>query len=135
MRKALGERLGLLKTGSLSLSLSLSPLYHFHPSISFTSLSLSPLSYLSVPLYISPSTFLSIFSLSFSFAYLMDVFALVLMNDTLYICRHILLEIKVIEGHVRLKLICFKISFLVKSLDISKFYMNANKLKGKIFRK
>ena len=41
--------------------LSLSPLYPFHLSIPFTSLSLS-LSYLSLPLYISPSTFL--FSLS-----------------------------------------------------------------------
>ena len=66
--KALDVRLGLLKTGSLSLS------------IPFTSLSLSPLSfslylsYLSLPLYISPSTFLSLslFSLSFSLAYLMD---------------------------------------------------------------
>ena len=41
--KALGERLGLLKTGSLSLSLSLSPLYPFHLSVPFTSLFLSPL--------------------------------------------------------------------------------------------
>ena len=66
-----------------SLSLSL-PLF---PSIS---LSLSPslppylsLSYLSLPLYIFPSTFLSLsfllslFSLSFSLAYLMDVFVIV----------------------------------------------------------
>ena len=61
--KALGKGLGLLKTGSLSLSLSLSPLYPFHLSIPFTNLSLSPLflsislylSYLSLPLYISPS--------------------------------------------------------------------------------
>ena len=75
-----------------SLSLSLSPLYPFHLSIPFTSLSLSlslslsislSLSYLSLPLYISPSTFLSLslllslFSLSFSLAYLMDVFVLV----------------------------------------------------------
>ena len=64
--KALGEGLGLLCTP-------------------FTSLSLSPLSlsYLSLPLYISPSSFLSlslllsVFSLSFSLAYLMDVFVLV----------------------------------------------------------
>ena len=63
--KALGEGLGLLKTGSLSLSLSLSPPYPFHLSIPFTSLSLSPLFlfYLSLPLYISPSTFLSPLSL------------------------------------------------------------------------
>ena len=52
-------------------------------SIPFTSLSLSLLSFLSLPLYISPSTFLSLslllslFSLSFSLAYLMDVFVLV----------------------------------------------------------
>ena len=77
-------------------SLSLSPLYPFHLSISFNSLSLSPLNpfhlslslslsliYLSVPLYISPSTFLflsllpSLFSLSFSLAFLMDIFVLV----------------------------------------------------------
>ena len=68
--KALGEGLGLLKTGSLSLSLSLSPHYPFQlsipfTSIPFTSLSLSPLSlYLSLPLYISPSTFLSLSLLS-----------------------------------------------------------------------
>ena len=37
LRKALGERLGLLKTGSLSLSLSLSPL-----SLSLSLLSLPP---------------------------------------------------------------------------------------------
>ena len=57
----LGEGFGLLKSGSLSLSLSLS---------AFTSLSLSPLSlslslslylsYLFLPFYISPSTFLSL---------------------------------------------------------------------------
>ena len=114
--KALGEGLVLLKTGSLSLSLSLLPFYPFHLSIPFTSLSLLPLypfylsfpftslslshlypshlcipftslsnspSYPSLPLYISPSTFLSLslllslFSLSFSLAYLMDVFVLV----------------------------------------------------------
>ena len=69
--KALSKGLGLLKTGSLSLS------------IPFTSLSLY-LSYLSLPLYISPSNFLSLslllslFSLLFSLAYLMDVFVLVL---------------------------------------------------------
>ena len=56
--KALGEGLGLLKTGSLSLSLSLSPLFPFHLSIPFTSL------YLSLPLYISPSNFLSLSLLS-----------------------------------------------------------------------
>ena len=40
------------------------------------------LSYLSLPLYISPSTFLSLslFSLSFSLAYLMDVFVLVFLS-------------------------------------------------------
>ena len=70
--KALGEGLGLLCAPfTLSIpftSLSLSPLYPFQLSIPFTSLSLSPislsLSYLSLPLYISPSTF--ILSLSFS---------------------------------------------------------------------
>ena len=45
-------------------SLSLSPLYSFHLSIPFIFLSLSPLSlslsYLSLPLFISPSTFLSL---------------------------------------------------------------------------
>ena len=66
-------------------------LYPFHLSIPFTSLSLYIciyiyISYLSLPLYISPSTFLSIslllslFSLSFSLAYLMDVFVLVTFN-------------------------------------------------------
>ena len=52
----------------LSLSLSL---YPFHLSLS--------LSYHSFPLYISPSTLLllSLFSLSFSLAYLMDVFVLI----------------------------------------------------------
>ena len=68
--KALGKGLGLLKTGSLSLSLSLSPLYPFNLSISFTSLSFSPLypfhlslslSLLSLP----PSLYLS-FYISFS---------------------------------------------------------------------
>ena len=44
-------------------------------SISLTSLYIS-LSYLSLPLNISPSTFLSLFSLSSSLAYLMDVFVL-----------------------------------------------------------
>ena len=67
LRKSLGEGLGLL-------------------CVPFTSLSLSPLSlslsYLSLPLYISPSTFLSlslllsVFFLSFSLAYLMDVLSL-----------------------------------------------------------
>ena len=58
-------------------------IYPLNLSLSLTlSLSLS-LSYLSLPLYISPSTFLSLslllslFSLSFSLAYLMDVFVLV----------------------------------------------------------
>jgi hypothetical protein len=41
--KALVEGLGLLKIGSLSLSLSLSPLYPLHLSITFTYLSLLPL--------------------------------------------------------------------------------------------
>ena len=90
--KALGEGLGLICapfTLSIRLtSLSLSPLYPFHISIPFTSLSLPPLnpslSYLYLPLYISPSTFLSLslllslFSLSISLAYLMDVFVFVL---------------------------------------------------------
>ena len=73
--KALGEGLCLLCAPfSLCIpftSLSLSPLYPFHLSLSF--------SYLSLPLYISPSTFLFLyfFSLSFSLAYLMDVFVLV----------------------------------------------------------
>ena len=70
--KALGEGLGLLCAPfTLSipfLYLSLSPLYPFQLSIPFTSLSLSPLSlslsYLSLPLYISPSTFLSLSLLS-----------------------------------------------------------------------
>ena len=93
LRKALGEVLGLLCapfTPSIPFtSLSLSPLYPFHLSIPFTSLSLSvslslSLSYLSFPLYITPSTFLSLslllslFSLSFSLAYLLDVFVFVL---------------------------------------------------------
>ena len=75
--KALGEGLGLLCAPfTLSIpftSLSLSPLYPFQ-----LSLSLSLLLYF--PLYISPSTFLflSLFSLSFSLAYLKDVFVLVL---------------------------------------------------------
>ena len=66
-------------------SLSLSLLYPFHLFLSFSlslSLSLSLyiyISYLSLPLYISLSTFLSLslFSLSFCLAYLMDVFVLV----------------------------------------------------------
>ena len=81
--KALGEGFGLLCAPfTLSIpftSLSLSPLYLFHPSIPFTSLSFSPLSfslslsYLSLPLYISPSIFLSLslllpFFLSVSFS-------------------------------------------------------------------
>ena len=74
-------------------SLSLSPLYPFHLSIPFTSLSLSPLypfhpslslslSYTSLSIYISLLLpfFLSLFSLSFSLAYLMDVFVLVIYN-------------------------------------------------------
>ena len=78
--KALGEGLGLLCAPFTSLSLSpLSLSLSFSPSLSF-SLSLS---YLSLPFYISPSTFLSlslllsVFSLSFSLVYLMDVFVLV----------------------------------------------------------
>ena len=67
--KALGEGLGLLKTGSLSLSLSLSPLYPFHFSLSLISPSLS--------ISLLLPFFLSLFSLSFSLAYLMDVFVLV----------------------------------------------------------
>ena len=64
--------MGLLKTGSLSLSLSLSPLFPFHLSIPYTSLSLSPL-YPFTSLSLSPlypfhlSLFLS-FSLSLSIA-------------------------------------------------------------------
>ena len=76
--KALSEGLGLLCVPfTLSIpftSLSFSPLYPFHLSIPFN---------LSPPLYVSPSTFLSLslllalFSLSFSLAYLLDVFVLV----------------------------------------------------------
>ena len=74
---ALGEVLGLLCAPFTSLFLS--PLYPFHLSLSLFLF----LSYLSLPIYISPSTFLSlslllsVFSLSFSMAYLMDVFVLV----------------------------------------------------------
>ena len=67
--KTLGEGLGLLKTASLSLSLSLSPLHPFHLSIpftlsiSFTSPSLSPLH----PFHLSiPFTSLSLYPLSLS---------------------------------------------------------------------
>ena len=90
--KSLAEGLGLLKTGSFSLSLSLSPLYPsplypFHLSIPFTSLSLSPLylfhlclslslSLLSLP----PSLYLS-FYLSFS---LSPSFSLLLSLSSLY---------------------------------------------------
>jgi hypothetical protein len=72
---------------SLSLSLSLSPLslsLSFSLSLCLSLSLISPsLSYISLPLYISPSTFLSLslllslFSLSFYLAYLMDVFVLV----------------------------------------------------------
>ena len=77
--KALGEGLGLLKTGSLLLSLFLSPLYPFHPSIPFIPLSLSPLS-LSLCLSLSllslpPSLYLS-FYLSFSLSLLLSLFSL-----------------------------------------------------------
>ena len=58
--KALGEGFGLLKTGSLSLSIPFTSL-----SLSHFSLSLSLyLSYFSTPLYISPSTFLFLSLLS-----------------------------------------------------------------------
>ena len=108
IQNCISEGLGLLKTGSLSLSLSLS-LYSFHPSIPFTSLSLSPLypfhlsipftslslsplslslSLLSLPpslylsfylsFFLSLSLLLSLFSISFSLEYLMDVFVLVI---------------------------------------------------------
>ena len=50
--------------------------FTFSLSIPYISFSLS-LSYISLPLYISPSTFLSLSLLSFSLAYLMDVFVLV----------------------------------------------------------
>ena len=68
----------LFYTRALSLSL-------ISPSLSYLSLSLLslPLSYLSLPLYISPFTFLSLFSLSFSLAYLMDVFVLVCLKSDL----------------------------------------------------
>ena len=74
-------------------------LYPFHLSIPFTSLSLS---YLSLPLFISPSTFLflslllSLFSLSFSLAYLMDVFVLVEIRERVFLIflnRYILIII------------------------------------------
>ena len=68
-------------------SLSLSPLFPFHLSIPFTSLSLSPLSlslslslsYLSLPLFISPSTFLS-------FSLLLSLFSLSFSLENLYPC-------------------------------------------------
>ena len=57
--KALSEGLGLLCASFISLCLS--PLYPFHLSIPFTSLSLYLyLSYISLPHSISPSTFLSL---------------------------------------------------------------------------
>ena len=65
---------------SLSLSLSLSPSLPPSPSLLLS----LPLSHLSLPLYIFPSTFLSLsfllslFSLSLSLTYLMDVFVLVI---------------------------------------------------------
>ena len=83
--KSLGEGLGLLCALFTSLSLSL-PLYlSLSLSLLLSLLLCLPLSlsYLSLPLYISPSTFLSLsfllslFSLSFSLAYLMNVFVLV----------------------------------------------------------
>ena len=61
-----------------------------YPSIHFTSLSLSISLSLSLPLYISPSTFLSLsfllslFSSSFSLAYLMDVFVLVFLEFPIF---------------------------------------------------
>ena len=83
--KALGEGLGLLCAPFTSLSLSpLSLILSLTPSLSLLSLPLSL--YLSLSLYISPSTFLSLslllslFSLSFSLAYLMDVFVLVTLS-------------------------------------------------------
>ena len=78
-------------------------LYPFHLSIPFTSISLSPLypfhlsislSYLSLILHISPSTFfslyflLSLFSLSFFLAYLMDVFVLVFSKNCPFMLIH-----------------------------------------------
>ena len=97
--KAIGEGLGLLCAlftslslyPSLPLSILLSPSLSISIPLSLSpSLSLPPslsLCYLSLPLYISPSTFLSLsfllslFSLSFSLAYLMDVFVLVYMKN------------------------------------------------------
>ena len=70
--------LSLPLSPSLSLSIPLSLSLSFSPSLS--------LYYLSLPLYSSPSTFLSLsfllslFSLSFSLAYLMDVFVLVMFD-------------------------------------------------------
>ena len=71
--KALGEGLGLL-CAPFNLSIPFTSL-----SIPFTSLYLSlSLYYLSLPLYICLLPFiLSLFSLSFSLAYLLDVFVLV----------------------------------------------------------
>ena len=112
--KALAEGLGLLKTGSLSLSLSLSPHYPFHLSIPFTSfypfqlsLSLSPLYpfHLSIPftslslsLYLSllslpPSLYLS-FYLSFSLSpslSLLSIFLSGVSNGRFRPCYSILL--------------------------------------------
>ena len=87
----------------LSPSLSLSLL--LYPSLTLL-LSLPlflSLSYLSLPLYISPSTFLSLsfllslFSLSFSLAYLMDVFVLVIRQCMQFILFEYILIPRYIE--------------------------------------
>ena len=68
--KALGEGLGLLKTGSLSLSLSLSPLHPIHLFSLFTSLALSPL----YPFHLSLSLSLSLIYHSISISLLLPFF-------------------------------------------------------------
>ena len=111
----------ILLSLSLSLSISLSTLYPIHPSLSL-SLSLSlflfrSLSYLSLPLYISPSTFLSLplllslFSLSFSLAYLMDVFELVDMIPLQILCYKLC--------HLNIKESYKKMLFYVDKIEIN----------------
>ena len=97
----------------------------------FHSLSIYPLHlYLSLPLYISPSNFLSLFSLSFSLAYLMDVFVLVTLPMMHYksICTSEILNTPIEHQLFNYK-IPFRILYLTSKIRMDILYRKNQILK------